>query len=311
MDSMAASSAAHSASASPSLDGVSILDAHVHLYDPNAITYDWMSAVPALNQLHGPADYWAQASQTGIENAIWVEVNAALDEYRREAELAAEWASDDSRFLGLVACAPLDQGAAVATDVAAVCQLQRLAGLRTLLETHANQPGWSLSEPFVSMLRATCGPDGPVFDLCIRARQLREVAQLVDRCPQTSFVLDHCGKPEIGGTDEARWRDDLASLAERPNVFCKLSGLATEVADGDANADRIAPFLRHALDVFGPERTMFASDWPICTLAMPLTGWVRCVAEVVAPIGKDAVAQVFRRTAERAYRLQGSREASA
>ncbi|MEO0382558.1 MAG: amidohydrolase family protein [Pseudomonadota bacterium] len=285
----------------------SILDAHVHLYDPTRVHYPWMSKVPQLDKPHLPKDYWAQASGCGIEACIWVEVNAGPGEYLGEARLTELWRDMEPRLTGMIASVPLDRGPIIERYLQELLYLRGIVGLRTLIETHVEELGWALREPFVNQLRHATGPEGPAFDLCVRANQLSEVTQLASLCPETTFVLDHCGKPEIGGDDEAGWQVDLSALAAQPNTFCKLSGLATEVASGPPTAQRIKPYLEHAVAAFGPERVMFASDWPICTLAMPLKEWVALVHDVAEPLGADALHDIFWGTANRAYRL-GRRE---
>jgi L-fuconolactonase len=282
-----------------------VIDAHVHLYDPHAVRYDWMRAQPRLDSPHPPARYWAEAEPAGIGAAVWVEVNAGEGEYLREARFVGDWVAGDPRLLGMVASVPSDPAAGRRADVSRFDALPAMVGVRTLIETHAAAPGWSSSDAFVAEVdRITRGAAGRrAFDLCIRAGQLREVAELVARLPEVTFVLDHCGKPPIGGEGEAAWRRELPLLSAMPNVFCKLSGLGTEIVAGEVSAERTRPVLEHALETFGAERCLFGSDWPICTLAFPLSDWVETVREVVAPGGREALDAVFHATATRCYGL--------
>ena len=283
-----------------------VIDAHVHLYDPRVIRYDWMHAQPRLDVPHPPERYWAEAEPAGIGAAVWVEVNAGEGEYLREARFVADWVARDPRLLGMVASVPSDPAAGRHADVSGFEALRSVVGVRTLIETRAGDPGWSSSDAFVAEVdRITQGTDGRrAFDLCIRAGQLAEVAGLVARRPEVTFVLDHCGKPPIGGNEEKDWRRDLALLAARTNCVCKLSGLGTEIVAGEISAARTRPVLQHALELFGAERCLFGSDWPICTLAFPLSDWVETVREVVAPAGREALDAVFHATAIQCYGLQ-------
>jgi L-fuconolactonase len=282
-----------------------IIDAHVHLYDPRAIRYDWMPAQPRLNVPHPPERYWAEAEPAGIGAAVWVEVNAGEGEYLREARFVGDWVTSDPRLRGMVVSAPSDPAAGRRADVSALDALPSVVGVRTLIETHAGEPGWSATDAFVAEVgRITRGAARRrVFDLCIRAGQLQEVTDLVAQRPEVTFVLDHCGKPPIGGEGEAAWRRDLARLAARPNCFCKLSGLGTEIVAGKISTTRTRPILEHALEVFGAERCLFGSDWPICTLAFPLSDWLETVRDVVAPGGHEALEAVFHATATACYGL--------
>ena len=280
-----------------------IIDAHVHLYDPGVVRYDWMAGQPVLNEPHPPGRYWDEALPAGIGGAVWVEVNAGAGEYLREARFVANWMAQDSRLLGMVASAPSDPVAGRHADVSELDEIPSLVGVRTLIETHAAEPGWSTSDAFVAEVdRITrAEPGRRTFDLCIRSGQLSEVADLVARLPEVTFVLDHCGKPPIGGEGEAAWRRDLAQLAARPNCYCKVSGLGTEIVAGEVSAARTRPVLHHAMEAFGANRCLFGSDWPICTLAFPLSEWVETVRDVVAPAGQEALHAVFHGTARECY----------
>jgi L-fuconolactonase len=287
----------------------SIIDAHVHLYDPGVIRYDWMPSQPRLNAPHPPERYWAEAGPAGIDAAVWVEVNAGEGEYLREARFVAEWVASDPRLMGMVVSVPSDPAAGRHADISGLDAIPSVVGVRTLIESHSAVSGWARSGEFVAEVdRITRrGAGRRAFDLCIRAGQLRDVDDLVARRPEVTFVLDHCGKPPIGGAGEGAWRADLARLARRTNCVCKLSGLGTEIVSGEVSPQRTRPILQHALEVFGPERCLFGSDWPICTLAFPLADWVETVRDVVAPGGREAVEAVFRRTVVACYGLDPPR----
>ena len=140
---------------------------------------------------------------------------------------------------------------------------------------------------------------GLSFDICCRQHQLDEVIELVDSAPDTSFVLDHLGKPAVGKGSPKPWESAIALLAERPNVSCKLSGLGAEAPAGWRSSD-IAPYLEHALDVFGVGRVMYGSDWPVCTTASTYRGWFEAVSSVVPTHRWE---EVFHQNATRFYRL--------
>ena len=131
---------------------------------------------------------------------------------------------------------------------------------------------FALAGGFVAGVRRL-GELGLPFDACVHRGQLPVLAALADAAPHTTIVLDHLGKP--AGLDP--WRADLAALAARPNVVAKLSGLATQL---DRWEDRVVPYLEHALAVFGPDRCLVGSDWPVLTLATTYERWFAVVAAV-------------------------------
>jgi L-fuconolactonase len=125
----------------------------------------------------------------------------------------------------------------------------------------------------------------------------------VEACPEVRFVLDHIGKPAIREGALDPWRAGIDRLARLPNVVCKLSGVATE-ADHDAwTPDELHPYIRHALDAFGPDRTLFGSDWPVSRLAIELPRWIDVVDGAVAHLAEADRRKVFVDTARAVYRL--------
>jgi L-fuconolactonase len=159
-----------------------------------------------------------------------------------------------------------------------------------------------LAEPMVAGIRLLA-VHGLPFDACVREHQLRELAELVDRCPEVIFVLDHLGKPAVAQHRRQPWFDDLAALARRPNVVAKLSGLTTEADQTHWRPEDIVPYLSHALEQFGPGRCMFGSDWPVATLATPYERWVELVLGVIAEIPDAGRSAVLSGTAARVYSL--------
>ena len=140
------------------------------------------------------------------------------------------------------------------------------------------------------------------FDVCVTHDQLPAVGSLAAACPETSFVLDHLGKPGVASGQLEPWRDDLSRIAENPNVTCKLSGLTTEAAPGWLAAD-VRPFLDHAIAVFGPQRCMFGSDWPVATLQTSFERWADVVREAIARLPSANQAAVLAGTAVATYGL--------
>ena len=150
-----------------------------------------------------------------------------------------------------------------------------IKGLRQVLHTPATPPKFCLEEKFVKGVQLL-GERGLSFDLCFRNDQLEYAAELIDRCPQTRFILDHCGNPHDGSRDLDGWKKGLAKIAEAKNrnVMCKVSGLYGNVSATDWPADKLAPVVRTVIDLFGPDRVMLASDWPVVNLGASFKMWV-------------------------------------
>jgi L-fuconolactonase len=177
----------------------------------------------------------------------------------------------------------------------------RLAGVRHLVQDETD-PGF-LDRPEFRRGVAAVGAAGLAFDLVIRRHQLPAAARLARDLPDVAFVLDHLGKPALPTAKHGGWARDLRTFAQLPNTTAKLSGLATE-ADWTAwTAEDLRPAVEHALDVFGPSRLMFGSDWPVCLLATSYQRWVETLATLLDPLDAADQAMIWGETARRVYRL--------
>ena len=290
-------------SAGTSSDAEGYLDAHVHFWDPGRLHYPWLAQVPRLNRPLLPGDLRAAgAAPVGV---IAVEADRSRGDAPAEAAWLASIDVPGVRVAGVVGHVPLEEGAAAADELARLTSSPRVVGVRRLLQ---DEPMGFATEPgFVAGVGLLAGA-GATFDLCIRHTQLLAVTELVRRLPEVSFVLDHLGKPEVSRAGLAAWAPDLAGLARLPNVRCKLSGLATEADPDHRTPPDLLPFLRHALDVFGPARCLFGSDWPVLTLAMGYGQWLDVVREACSDLSADERDLVMRRTAEGAYGVGTTRK---
>jgi predicted TIM-barrel fold metal-dependent hydrolase len=276
-----------------------LLDAHLHFWDPTARHHDWLAGHPPLQRRFGPQDLDAGGHE--LTGAVFVQADCrdaeALDEVRWVADLAR----DHSFIRGIVAYAPVHRGRAAEQDLAVLAAEPLVVGVRWLLQ---GRPGEQISGRSLTDGLRLLAEWGLTFDVCATHDQLAAVASLVEACPQTAFVLDHLGKPPVAGRQLDPWRDDLARIASLPNAACKLSGLATEAAPGWTAAD-VRPYLEHALEVFGPQRCMIASDWPVATLATTVEHWFAVVLEVIAQLPAHQRAAVLSGTAAATYGLAG------
>jgi L-fuconolactonase len=274
-----------------------ILDAHVHFWDPAARRYAWLDGQPALQRRFGPGDY--DAGGHDVAGMIFVQSDCRDDEALDEVRWVLELAARDPCVRGIVAYAPLQLGAAAREAVAAVAAQPGVVGVRRLLQ---DEPEWFLGDGDLADGVRLLADHGLPFDLCVRDHQLAAVDALVARCPEVVFVLDHLGKPAVHARRLDPWRADLARLAAHERVVCKLSGLATEAAP-DWRAAELGPYLDHALEVFGPDRCMVGSDWPVCTLATDAAAWFDLVLDAVAGLSADERDAVLHGTARSVYGL--------
>jgi L-fuconolactonase len=144
---------------------------------------------------------------------------------------------------------------------------------------------------------------GLCFDALVKPRHLKQLLNLVNRYPSLKIVIDHAAKPNIEAAEFDQWAQDISSLAEKPNVYCKLSGLVTE-AGHNPNFDILIPYMRHLLNTFGASKLMWGSDWPVLNLATDYTQWVSLTEAFLTNISQQEQTQIWSQTAIEFYHLQ-------
>jgi L-fuconolactonase len=270
---------------------MAVIDAHHHVWDRARTPQPWidpdrMAAIDADFTLSD-----LPTSARGIDATIVVQTADSLQESLDLLDLPYPVAG----VVGWV-----DIVGDVAGQLARL-RSGRLVGIRSMVQAQQD-PGY-LERPDVRAGIAAVGQAGLVFDLVVRHDQLGSAAALAEALPDVPLVLDHLGKPPLTGHSLGPWRADLARLAACPNVVAKLSGLVTE-ADWDTwSTETLRPAVEHALDVFGPARLMFGSDWPVCLLASTYDRWVDTVHELIDDLPPDERDQIWGGTAARTYHV--------
>ncbi|MGW4895734.1 amidohydrolase family protein [Kitasatospora sp. NPDC004240] len=276
-----------------------IIDAHVHLWDPGRFDYPWLTE-PALRRAFAPDDLASAAGEPVA--AVVVEAGRRPDQAGAELGWVREQAVQRPELLGMVAHLSLERDENLPADVRRLAADPFVAGVRRLLQ---DEPPGFTTRPGLRRGVALLGDAGLPFDACVREHQLGELDELAAACPRTAIVLDHLGKPRPGVPDDGSWRRALRRLAARPNVVCKLSGLATEAPHGRATPGLLRPYLRTALDLFGPDRCLYGSDWPVMTLATRYRDWLDLVRAELSALPAADRAAVLGGNARRVYRLPG------
>jgi L-fuconolactonase len=270
------------------------IDAHHHLWSPARGDYGWLT--PELTQLYRDftlPDLVPHLAAAGIEGTILVQAAPTEAETRYLLEIA----NAAELVRGVVGWTDFDAADAV-PRIDALCAQQLLVGLRPMVQDIADDD-WllrpALAPPLAAMARG-----GLVFDALVKPRHLQNLLQIVDRHTELTFVLDHCSKPTLASGETTRWQRDLARLAERPNIVCKLSGLVTE-AKPDWQADDLRRTVDHVLACFSPQRIMWGSDWPVVNLAGGYAPWFAATETLLADLSPHEKADILGGTAARIY----------
>ncbi|MGA5899103.1 amidohydrolase family protein [Streptomyces venetus] len=277
---------------------MTVVDAHHHVWDLSVRDQDWIRG-PELAPLRRDftvKDLEPEASAAGVGRTVLVQTVTVPEETPEFLALAEA----HELIAGVVGWADLTR-----PDVAdALARLRELPGGRYLKGIrHQVQgepdPEWLL-RPDVLRGLAAVADAGLVYDLVVLPHQLPACARAAAALPGLTFVLDHLGKPPVAAGTLEPWASNLRALAALPNTVAKLSGLVTEADLASWTPADLRPYAEVALEAFGPDRLMYGSDWPVCTLGVAYGGTLDLTRELTSPREHE---QILTATATRVYGL--------
>jgi predicted TIM-barrel fold metal-dependent hydrolase len=281
--------------------GQLIIDSHHHVWDLSLKWHSWCSQVPPLNRSFLIDEYSHVAKKDKSKSMV---VEADVDEQFIEAE--TRWMlgladSNDNPIVGVIgACRPEGDAKSFRAYIEKFVGNSHFKGVRRLLQDKPDS--LSQSGTFVENIRSLANYNLP-FELGIAATQMPVAIELVKKCPDVQFILDHCGSPDIKAQLFYPWGAQVKQLAAFPNVGCKISGVVTCADFEHWKPQDLRPFVEHAIECFGWNRVMFGSDWPVCTLAASFDRWIETILELTRGASGDELDGLFRSNAERIYRL--------
>ncbi|WP_329180472.1 amidohydrolase family protein [Streptomyces sp. NBC_01477] len=273
------------------------IDAHHHLWDLARRPQPWLTGaeLDPIARTFELAELEPLLAEHGIDATVVVQSSSSLEETR---ELLATAAASGGRIAGVVGWADL-------TDPALGDVLASLTGPLVAIRHQVQDESdpWWLARAGVRRGLATVAAAGLAYDLLVTPRELPAALETAAALPELRFVLDHAAKPPVASGGWEPWGAQLRRLAALPNVSCKLSGLVTEADWGRWKPGDVLPYARHALDVFGPSRVLFGSDWPVCTLAATYGAVLALAEEAVGGLSAAERSAVFGGNASRVYAL--------
>ena len=274
------------------------IDAHHHFWKYSPAEYDWINEeMSVLRRDFLPADLEAEIKAAGIDGVVSVQARQVV------AETAAllDFARENAFIRGVVGWVPL-VSPKVTDELVAFAAEPKLRAVRHVLQGEPDEM-YMLREDFNAGIRAL-RPFGLVYDILIFEQHLPQTMKFVDRHPSQVFVLDHVAKPRIKEGLFESWNANIRELAKRENVYCKISGMVTEADWNGWTADQLRPYVETVFEAFGPARTMFGSDWPVCLVASGYGRWLETVQQWTAALSPAEQAQFFGETAQEAYQLK-------
>lgn len=273
-----------------------IIDTHQHLWDLDKFRLPWLAEAAALKRSYVTQDYLREVEGLGVVKAVYMEVDVAPEQQVAEAEhiLSLTKRRENLTVGAVISGRPASPQ--FRDYISRYRDNPAIKGVRQVLHGESTPPGTCLTPEYVAGIRLL-GEFGKSFDLCMRPKELGDGVKLADACPDTRFIVDHCGnadpkafpagrKRAVAGENPnhevAPWQRDMEALAKRKNVICKISGVIAQARKGNWGADELAPIVNHCLDAFGPDRVVFGSDWPVCTLTASLREWVVALRSIIA-----------------------------
>lgn len=274
-----------------------MIDAHVHLWRFDRRESPWPGAdLPALCRDFLLDDLRADLASAGVTGIVLVQ---------------SEPFDADTEWLSTVAADPIVAGVVGWTDLAAgdaPAAIDRLGGtarlvaIRPMVQRLAAD--W-YDDPLLDAGLAHLAQRGLVLEALVRPCHLPSLARLAARHPMLTIVIDHAAKPAIGG-ETADWAHDMRALADNPRVSCKISGLPTEIVDGKPD-ETMHGVIDDLMAMFGPDRLIWGSDWPVVTLRKSYADWLAFAQGALSPAHHAAV---FGGNAARIYRIPASEDAA-
>ena len=294
-----------------------IIDTHLHMWDLNRFTLPEIESYDRLKRNFLLDDVFNAIGDLNVEKIVYMEVNLIEEQKYSEAQYIIETCErEDNPF-----CAAVIGGSPLSWSFRDYASLfrheKRIKGVRHVLHPPERKRATCLESEFVDNVRFL-GEIGLRFCICIRPSELSDAVKLADLCPETSFILDHCGNavPAIVNGQDAgefgsgifahgrdQWLRDIEELAKRNNIVCKISGLLFKTPPDSVTPEFLSPAINHCLNTFGPDRVMFGSNWPVCTLSATYEKWVSVLREVVRDRSDEDNMKLFYRNAARIYGL--------
>lgn len=274
-----------------------MIDAHQHFWSLSRGDYPWPNeSVAAIFRDFGPADLIPQLKASGVQRTILVQATDSV----AETEFLFEIASSCEHVAGVVGWVDLSAPDAIST-IDRLRQNPLLKGLRPMLQ-NIEDSDW-INQPKVQPALSYMAKCGLRFDALIQPRHLPHLLTMAKAHPDLAIVIDHIAKPKMGNCmPDQNWLSGMAQLAACPNVWCKLSGMITEIGSDWRFAD-LSPFAAHVLESFGSDRVIWGSDWPVLNLAGDYATWVETSRKLVSHLPSNAQAAVFGGNAKRFYGL--------
>lgn len=294
-------------------ESLPIIDTHQHLWDLKKFQPPWLKdASDVISSTHATAEYLAATKGLNVKKAVYMEIDVAPADHTREAKHVIQLSQSDEHPTVAAVISGRPNQAGFEAYLKPLLGPGVIKGVRQVLHVPSAERGMCLQPTFVESMRML-GRYGLSFDLCMRPTELSDGAKLAKRCPDTRFIVDHCGNAdpkafvkepaEEPWHDVKSWKKGIGQLAKRDNVICKISGVIARSIPNRDHAEQLAPIVNFCLDEFGADRVVFGSDWPVCKLGGSLRQWVTALRQIISERPEAEQRKLLYDNAQRIYSL--------
>jgi len=273
-----------------------IIDTHQHFWNYDPKTHDWINEdMKVIRKDFLPADLAPILKENNVDGCIAVQA----DQTDAETQILIREANQNSFIKGVVGWVDLNS-TEIEAALASYTDTKVLKGFRHILQ--AEPKGFMLAPSFKKGIGALAKYNY-TYDLLIYTSQLKEAKEFISNHKEQLIVIDHLAKPNIKEGEWESWKKDINEIAQYPNVYCKISGMATEANWNTWTMDTLKPYIDSAVEAFGTDRIMFGSDWPVCLLASSYSKWLETLQNYFNTFSIDEQASFFANNAIKFYKL--------
>lgn len=270
------------------------IDSHQHFWNYDPKKHEWINAeMSRIRRNFTPGDLYPLLQEANMDGCIAVQADESL----RETDFLLDLSSQHDWILGVVGWADLGK-----EDLDQLldhyASQKKLVGFREVLQS--KDPRYMLREEFIRGMHKLKKRE-LAYDLLVFPQHLDAALELVKKCPEQRMVIDHLAKPLIKDGEWKEWKKKMALLAERELIYCKLSGMVTEADWKKWKSEDLLPYLEIALELFGPERLMYGSDWPVCLVAGEYEEVYRVIDDFTSQLSLSEKEQILGETAAEFY----------
>lgn len=277
-----------------------VVDAHLHLWDIKKLKYPWLDG-GLLEKTFLLEDYNKECGTLKVEKMVFVQCECDQSQYLDEVAWVAEIAEKDERLSGIVAWAPLEKGEAVRPEIENLARNKLVKGIRRKIQFQ-DDVDFCIKPDFIKGVKILA-EYGLSFDIAITYKLDKYVLKLVDQCPEVKFILNHIGKPNIKEGILEPWKAEIKQLSQYPNLYCKVSSLATEADWDNWTIEELRPYSDFVFEHFGFDRTVYATDWPVASLAGNIEVCAETLEALMRGCSGEELKKVFHDNALRFYNI--------